>query len=708
MIAGAIGCASRAGRFRLAPYAAAAVLMLIGVPCFSSGGPAGTSISIEEVLVTARKIEENLFEVPGSVQVLSGERVGSANLSSLYTMQFEVPGLVVANLGMFGAGIALRGVTDEGGGSLSNAPHMNGAYLGDSRLALSRLFDVERVEVLKGPQGTLYGRNATGGSINVFTRVPDQDYSAAIEAALGSFDTFRASGHVNVPAESFAARVAFAAADGDGYIRNSVDGRTFAEQDYLAIRGSVRVGPADSLDLVVMAQHVEDDGATGDLWLPNRAFLADPEDIRLATVTLADPYLESTNDFASADLVYTLDTTTLRSISAYARNETRAVDDCAGLPVLQGCQRGLDPSVYEQWSQEFRLESSESENFDWVLGLYLFRADASERFYTIIPAFGARPVSDYRAKSTESAYAAFGQANYRFSERWSLTGGLRLNRDTRRVEDSGTGTTDNEALTTARGEWDNVSWRVDLQYTPRRGTLVYASVATGFKSGGITTEMLPDGSFDSYRPEELTAYEMGVKWRSADTRRSVLASAFVYDFRDLQVHTIDLIEDRVVSVIDNAAGARIHGVEVAASLRVDAPVTLSAGFVWLPKREFVDFANPVTGLDLSGNALSRAPEWAASAAVEYRLAVGDSAEFSARLDYNYRSDYFFTKENDPVSAQDAFGLLNLLLQIESNGAGWYGFVSGRNLLNADYFNQAFIQSSPGYPDTYEVGFGLRF
>jgi iron complex outermembrane recepter protein len=155
--------------------------------------PSGEA-ALEEVLVTARLISEDVLRVPMSVQALSGEFLERRSLSNLYDLQYAVPGLVLNNRGMFGAGVSLRGVSDEGGGGLSVAPHFNSVYLGSSTLALARQFDVERVEVVKGPQGTLYGKNATGGSLNVFSRKPEPAFAAGAQGSWGSFDTVRATG----------------------------------------------------------------------------------------------------------------------------------------------------------------------------------------------------------------------------------------------------------------------------------------------------------------------------------------------------------------------------------------------------------------------------------------------------------------------------------------------------------------------------------
>ena len=238
--------------------------------------------------------------------------------------------------------------------------------------------------MLKGPRGTAYGRNATGGSINIISRPPEQAFAAAVETGFGSFNSARLQAHVNVPAGGFAARLAVTASDGDGFIRNSVDARRFAEEDFAGARLSFRVQPGDATTIDVVAQHVEDDGAAGELWLPRKDYLPDPTDIRLTSVTHASPYLETENDVVSADVSYEIGATTLTSMSGYAKGVTRDLDDCAGTPQLVGCVRGYNPSTYEQLSQEIRLASS-GDSFDWLAGLYF--APAVTRSATPFKAF---------------------------------------------------------------------------------------------------------------------------------------------------------------------------------------------------------------------------------------------------------------------------------------------------------------------------------
>lgn len=700
------------GRLRLAfVHHALAASALAVAPLFFPLTAAGQSESpagrIDEIVVTARKRPEALSQVPVSVQVVDAERLADDGLSSLYELQYDVPGLVLSSAGGFGAKLALRGVTDQGGGGQAVAVHADGIYLGRPGLSLARLFDVERVEVLKGPQGTLYGRNATGGSINIVRRAPEDDFGAALEAATGSFDTVRANGHVNVPLATGAARLSFTASDGDGYIRNSVDSRRFAADDWFGVRAGLRLQPGDTT-VTLSAERTRDDGGTGELWLPRLDFLPDPGDIHRAAVTLDDPYLDLTNDLLRAEVSRDTGALTWRLLSGYARSETRNRDDCAGLPRLAGCVRELDPLVYEQWSQELQLVSDSGGATTWLAGLYALDGREHTRFTFSAPLIAPFPINDYDATSRQTAYAAFGQLSQQLDDHWRLGVGLRQSYESNRVSGAGTGLVDDPQARAADGSWNNTSWRLDLQYAPRERSVLYASAATGFKSGGKTTELLPTGTFDDYDPEHLMAFEVGIKLSGRDPGFAVAASAFDYRFRDLQVWTVALLANQVTSVIDNAAAARIRGLDVAASLAVADRLSLAGGFVWLAEREFVEFTGAQPGDIAVGNRLVRAPEWSASASVAYNWPLRRAGRLSAQLDYNYRSAFFFTAQNDPLTQQQGFGLLDLSLKLQSPGERWYLFAAGRNLADTDYFEQIFIQSSPGRPRRWELGVGTSF
>ncbi len=660
-----------------------------------------------EVVVTARKIEENVQHVPMSVQVLDTDFLADADLSHVYELQFVIPGLVVNNVGMFGAGFSLRGVADQAGGGSAVATHVNGVYLGDAQLAISRMFDIGRIEVLKGPQGTLYGQNSTGGSINLITRPPEAGPLADIEAAYGSFSTTRVQGHVDVPIANASVGLAFAASEGDGYIRNSVDGREFAESDYRGLRASARIGLGRDGRVDIVAQHVEDDGASGELWTPNPQFLANPRDIRLATVTLDDPFLELESSLVTVNLSYDFGAATLVSISGYARNGVRDRDDCAGEPFLQGCVRGERDGRYRQWSEELQLRLPGSGRVDGLVGVYYFASDLDSRFYQLVPLVNPNPLNDARQTASDTAAALFGQATLQLTGQWSLTGGLRLGRDERRVTTVGSGVADSPTKLAGRRDSGGDAWRFDVAYAASEDLRFYASVATGYTSGGFTRQVR-SGQLDDFGPEEILAYEAGVKSRSPRRRLTLNAATFLYDYRDVQVSTTELVEGQPFTGVDNAAKAKLYGIDAEASLQATDRIGLSAGAVWMPKREFTEFTDEQTGRVYSGNRLVRAPRLSSTVAIEYAGPLRGLGSLSARIEYNYRSAYFFTRDNVPKYAQDAFGLLNAFVTLALPEGRWQLFAAARNLTDEDYFNQVFLQSSPGLPSTWEIGAGCRF
>jgi len=660
---------------------------------------------LEEVIVTARKVRENVRDIPLSVQVVSGEQLEQAGISSLFHLQHQVPGLVLNTFGMFGAGFALRGVSDQGG------MHLNGVYLGSSHLALARMFDLDRIEVLKGPQGTLYGRNANGGSINFITRAPEYESSGALEGAFGSFDTARLQGHLNVPLGTAAMRLAFIGSNGDGLIRNTADDRRFGEADFWGLRGSLAFEPNARWRVDLTAQRVYDDGASAELWLPNPTYLPDPDNIHLTTVTLSDPYLRTENDFASLTARYDLGFASLGSITGYARNESNGLDDCQGLPFLTSCTRGVQPLIYEQWSQELQLASTAGNRIDWTAGVYYFAGESREHFFQLLPLWNPKPLFNTYSAADETAWAAYGHASLDLGGGWGVSGGLRFSYERNDVSKIGNGVNDPPEPVTAAGDWDHPSWRLDLEYAARDGVLYYAGLSTGFRSGGVTTQRLPDGRFDRYDPEDLLAFEAGVKSLWPTLGLFLDAAAFRYDFDNLQTVNRYFVGNELIVAIDNAAKAEVYGIDASAGLQVTEGLSLSGALVWLPKREYVEYVVNEGGTDLSGYELPRAPEWSAIASVTYRRPLADRGELICRVEYSYRSGFIFTHENLPPGArrsQEPYGLLNLHLRFEPERGNWYLFFSGNNLADTDYFQQVYIQAAPGYPNTYEVGAGFRF
>jgi iron complex outermembrane receptor protein len=362
----------------------------------------------------------------------------------------------------------------------------------------------------------------------------------------------------------------------------------------------------------------------------------------------------------------------------------------------------------DQWSLEAQLHLHGSGSIDGLVGAHYYDGSSERDNYQLVPLSAPLPSVDSHSTEGEKAAGIFGQTNVRLSDRTGFTSGLRLSGEETRVTTIGTGLQDSPTLLVDERSSDEVSWRLDLEHAIAADALLYAGVSTGYNSGGVITSLLVNGEPDRFDPEYLTAYEAGAKSQWLKRRLTLNAAAFYYDFEDMQVQTVRFDGSNQVAEVDNAARAELYGIDAEASFEIRERLTLSGGVVWMPKREFVEFVNDATGDTLSGNEMVRAPEWSATSAVSGEHLFGAIGTLGARIELNYRSGVFYTKENNPLIAQDDVTLLNLFLTLEHGSGRWYVFASGRNLTDEDYFHQVFLQSSPGYPDTYESGVGFRF
>ena len=472
----------------LSSVLAIGTLSALHTQALASPAPATESLAETEVIVTARKIEERPQDVPISVQVLSGEYLDESGVNAIARTAVRHSGPRGQHYRHVRRRLLLARNRGPASPALSVAPHLNGVYLGDANVAIARMFDIERIEVLKGPQGTLYGRNATGGSINVITQPPQDSLASEIEVSLGTFDTTRAQGLSQpAPVETAAVRLAFIASNSDGYIRNSVDERRFAEDDYWGLRGSLRIDFEMTLRVDVMAQHIRDDGGSGELWTPSPDFLVDPHDIRLTTVTLENPYLISEIDNLNVNLEYDLGYASLRSITGYARSKVRNVDDCAGLPVLQGCVRSALPHRIRPVEPGTPAGVSPVRRNRRHRGRVLLRCRYVRGFYQLLPLVNSQPLNDNHSTTSDPTSAVFGQATVHFADRWSATAGLRMSREKQRVTTVGTGYQDSQTLLVGKRESDDPSWLLAIDYASSDELMFYASVRRGTRAEDSST-----------------------------------------------------------------------------------------------------------------------------------------------------------------------------------------------------------------------------
>lgn len=677
----------------------------------------------DEIIVTARKRDEALQDVPISLQVLSGDTLQNTAVLRASELQFAVPGFYVQNFETR-ATITLRGVGAQiAGGQSSVATHLNGIFQNSSAAQLNRLFDVSQVEVLKGPQGTLYGRNSTGGALNIMTNAPTSELSGNAFIGYGTFNTIRADAAINVPlGDNWAVRLAGSYLEGDGQFFNRVNGRKTGNEEFAGGRATI-AGTAGPIDVQAFVQYTRDKDTTQTL-IPVNPATAQPAFGWRQTVQdspedmLLDRELVMVGLTLGADLGNGF---SLKSITGYLDYQDDSEIDVN--PVVSTSQLVIQtPQKSKQFSQELQL-TYEGGPLTAVLGaFYLDDDQGATRILTLDP--GELLLFDNQTIDQVEGIAVFGDASLRVAEGFNINAGARWNRDRIRNAFDGAGLIDgsNFDLKTTESAF---TWRLGADWRPADEIMVFASVSTGFQAGFNQTRtdaLTGVDTPDSVGPERLTAYEIGGKVALPERMGFLNASFFYYDYRDMQVSVggVFLNPDGTLDTtrppfffVENAGEARIYGVDVqltdlriAEHLKFEAAATLlSAKFT-----DYISVDDDRNPVNFAGNTLPRAPEISATSALTIgRLPLG-FADLTVRGELNHRSRTFFSQDNTRLVSQGAVTLANFAARLEFADGRYAITATGRNLTNERFFD--FYGGSNfgnvGEFRTFEVGFATRF
>jgi iron complex outermembrane receptor protein len=572
--------------------------------------------TLEEIVVTAQKRAQNQQDVPISVTALGAEYLTEHNVASLQDLAGAVPGLVVTNTLNYGtAPISIRGIGGpNGGGSIFNdepvAIYVDGVYVARLGAAVTDLLDVDSIQVLRGPQGTLYGRNSTAGAVLLTTKRPTDQFASDLQWTYGEFQQNRMSAAVSGPFASprVLGRLALGYSDGGNYTDNIADNnRGVGGARGRAARGSLRFLPADELTIDVIADY-QDQVAhpalyglaslaplttatfpfTGPIYAGNPfTSRADAQSaIEDNRVALNDPTvtrLRSKNGTVLID--WTLDTVRFASITGYRKfNNDGSQDSDAqpGASTFASSTSGLDllsnsgSQAHQEYTQELRLQSAKEGRLNWTTGLYYVHEDNDVDFAIASPQAGppqpgippqrpAGTLATFLAAQKLDAYAAFVDVHFALTERFALGVGARYSDERKDVDLQQTvvNATTGAALTaplafTGNNTWSNFSPRGVLEYKAAESTLLYASYSRGFKSGGYNSfDATPAAS--AFPEEDLDAYEIGLKTDLDARRLRVNASLFDYAYRNVQIR--QAVFTGGVSV-RSVPEARVHGAEL--------------------------------------------------------------------------------------------------------------------------------------------------
>jgi len=697
-----------------------------------SGQAASVATVLESVEVTALKTRKSLQDVPASVTALTADDLARAGIVNSADIQQKVPGLSLSSGGRE-TNLAIRGVSNNVrsiGADPSNAVHLDGVYLPRSSMALTELFDLQRVEVLKGPEGTLYGRNATGGAINVVTRAPTAKPGAEGFVGSGSLGLRRTQMALGGGTDDLSGRLAVAYSKDDGYTRNLSTGSGLDTNDFKAFRGKVRMALGKDANLTLLAQASEDKGTLGygvstDTGITGPLYpysLGDP-DYRLTgadhrtnarNIRLDSPVTSSRKTNVMAATVNwdlgPIGFKSITGITSFKSGDQNDVDWTGAKLETQDTTTDVKST-----SQEFQFFSQGDGPLEWTAGVFLYRDKGTETLDWLLHGAvncgvpGSCAFARQTVKSNGNSEAVFGQATYRFTREWSGVLGTRYSRDTKEGD-----ATNRRSAANFVGDvsFSSFTPKAQLQWTPYKGLMAYAGVSKGFKSGGFN---FGRAGIEKFEPESIVANEVGVRSTLMGGALSLNASAFNYDYKDLQLRTavMDAVSGKFVVNVNNASKAKVQGLELSADMALGAGFGggLAAAYI---DSELMNYVSPSTRKDLSGMQLPLTPKSSGSFWLDHKVAMA-GGQLRSHLEYNYRSSVVFPLTLDQANNKgEAYGLVNASVRWSAPKDAWYLQAGVRNAtdklyrtMRADYTFGGVVESY-GAPRTYELRLGFKY
>ena len=748
------------------------VLAAVLTPCLATPVAAQTDpaqvderpAAVEEVVVTARRRDEKLIETPLSVTALSSSDLARRQVDDLGGLRDIVPNLSVNMGDAANAIVYIRGVGQRDSLSFADPGvgiYLDDVYLGRSQGAFLEVIDIERIEVLRGPQGTLYGRNTIGGAIKYVSVQPSPEPEFVVEAGLGDFSQRAARVVWNGPlgsGEALLGRISVAYGSHEGYRENThADaGPTDGDKNLFAWRGQLDFAATDQLTLKLIVDQSRND--------PQRSIT--PVRITsgpvLVAATAQKPASASSSqveaDFNDVERLYVSGTSVaadyafsdrvgFRSTTAYreVQHETHIDLDGTGYGIFGV----LVDQDQQQLSQEFQL-SLAFEDFQGLMGVYWFSEDdvtpdGIRNTEPIDFAAGAGFFLPYNTVSENDqsieARAVFGEFSWNLSSAVELTAGLRYTDEARELRRKACQAFSTDALDInacnppadslnpfalrldLEGSFDAVTPKVGISHNSHAG-LVYANWARGFKSGGFDGRIGYNGASNTgavgaqaqaYDPEFADTVELGWKTAATDGVWQMSAAAFFTDYTDLQISSFSATPGGgFATVFTNAGKAETVGLEMefAAQTSKNLFVNINLGYLDAQYKEFID----ATGNDVSGERTPiNAPKWTASVGLQSVHPLGHGRlRFSA--DLGYRSKYHVDVNNLEALAQDGYRVINASVDFEDNEERWHVSLGVKNLADAEYITHGFdLTAFPGVglayygePRTYRLRVRYRF
>ncbi len=716
---------------------AASLALLSGVvPVFAQDGQ---GLALEEITVTARKIEETLQTTPVSITAFTAadlDKRGYTNISQIGeitpNMQFDSTAPISGASNA--SSIFIRGIgqtdflltVDPGVGV-----YVDGVYMARSIGGVMDLLDLERVEVLRGPQGTLFGRNTIGGAISLSIKKPGNEFEGQGEVIVGRYDRIDARLSLNVPIveDKFFARVSASTKNRDGYGRRILTGQGMGNENSDSARLALRWVATETVEVNLAADVTrarEESPVTTLRWFGDpadagRGAITDLYNMFVGSVTgdiYDGRYLPPSNyesyatgptgsdtDIWGVSMIVDWDMggAQAKSITAYRDLDAAFGRDPDGSPLT--IIHTDDTLTHKQFSQELQFSGTAiNDRLKWLVGAYYFSEKGTNNIVVsiaegVFEAIGAPISINGPTIVNNKSYAAFANFSFNFTDQFSASAGIRWSKDKKRAT-VGQEFTDIgvPVLVNPTGEesFKDITPKFGLEYRWTEDVMTYASFAQGFKSGGFTGRyVIPTTEPRPFNPEKVTTYELGFKSQFADDRVRLNGAVFYSDYKDIQI----VIFDGVAPQTRNAAKGRIKGgeLELTALATEGLMLTGAVGYLDAKYTEFdpLDSIGLVIPLQLS-NKFVNTPEWSMTAAFEYTFSLGDTVgDLVFRGDWSYRSKIANDAINTEELIQNGYSLVNARLTYRAPSQNWELSVFGTNLTDVRYITSG-VADKPSF------------
>lgn len=718
--------------------------------------PPPAADTVEEIVVTAQKRSERLQDVPISVSVLGGDAIAKQRLTQADDLVTKIPNLqLTATVGDNTPIFALRGVSMSDYSLNQAGPvatYYDEVYKGNFAFLGINLYDLERVEVLRGPQGTLYGKNTTGGAVNLISKAPTFDTSGYLNLGYGNYNRYEANGALNVPlASNLAGRVAFTFARADGWFKNKLPGKPDLNQvrEY-GVRGSLLWEPTDGSSFLLRASTSLQNpynygifaapGPTGIGAGVYEAFGQGTSDFRtgLGEREIKAEYTPRrharTTAVSLTSNIEVGDGLAVTSVTSYDKGSLFFGEDTDGSP-----NRTLEIPYTDranQIAEDLRLTSTWDGPFNFILGAYynrekVYNTTAFGIFQDIdVDGNGVINAADCAAglpvacavtnsfHQMKHSYAVYSDLRYDFGEAFTVRGGLRYTHDdgaqtnliSQAIGVDGVVAATLIPSTNLNFKTDNLSGKIGLDYKLTPENLLYANYSRGYRARSFNAQAFFDPSEASIaKPETIDAFEIGAKNQLFDRRMTLNGAAFYYRYGNQQFLSID--PTTAAQTLVNVSRSRILGAELELSARATDQISAHAGLGILDAKIQ---KGTLSGTSLQGKKLSNAPSVTLTTGLDVTVMETDAGTLSIHPDVSYVASQYFEVFNTPRLKQKGYALVGG--HIDFQHGAFTASIWGKNLTNKFYFtSRVDLVSGFGYdynhvgnPRTFGMTVGYKF